>query len=106
MASNEQAHRFCRSYVSQLPNCASAAQAAASAHDNADAGAAMTASNVLDWIVALLVCWASLTAIFEPSRGASQCDVPYATGNAPQAALTVPAQAEFEEMIRDMRLHD
>ncbi|GKQ51792.1 hypothetical protein [Bradyrhizobium sp. Ce-3] len=66
----------------------------------------MTASNVLDWIVALLVCWASLTAIFEPSRGASQCDAPYATSSASRPPLTAPTQAEFEEMIRDMKLHD
>ncbi|MFQ3451894.1 hypothetical protein PMN64_01000 [Bradyrhizobium sp. UFLA01-814] len=66
----------------------------------------MTASNVLDWIVALLVCWASLTAIFEPRRGAWQCDVPTATSSAPQVPLATPTQAEFEEMIRDMKLHD
>lgn len=65
----------------------------------------MTATNVLDWIVALFVCWASLTAILEPRRDASQCDGPTATGSAPQA-LAAPTQAEFEEMIRDMRLHD
>ncbi|MGY3442479.1 MULTISPECIES: hypothetical protein [unclassified Bradyrhizobium] len=66
----------------------------------------MTASNVLDCIVALLVCWASLTAIFEPRRDAMRCDVPAATGSAPQASLAPPSQAEFEEMIRDMKLHD
>ncbi|MGF6308499.1 hypothetical protein ABIB82_003396 [Bradyrhizobium sp. i1.8.4] len=66
----------------------------------------MTASNVLDWIVALLVCWASLTAIFEPSRRASQCDAPIATSSAPQVPLAAPTQEEFEEMIRDMKLHD
>lgn len=66
----------------------------------------MTASNVLDWTVALLVCWASLTAILEPRRAASQCDVPTATSSAPQVPLAAPTQAEFEEMIRDMRLHD
>ena len=66
----------------------------------------MTATNVLDWIVALLICWASLTAIFEPSRGASQCDVPAVTSSAPQAPLVAPTQAELEEMIRDMKLHD
>ncbi|MCC8967443.1 hypothetical protein H8A95_35270 [Bradyrhizobium sp. Pear76] len=66
----------------------------------------MTASNVLDWIVALLVCWASLTAIFEPSRGASQCEVPIATSGALQSLPAIPTQAEFEEMIRDMKLHD
>ncbi|MGF6429812.1 MULTISPECIES: hypothetical protein [Bradyrhizobium] len=66
----------------------------------------MTASNVLDWIVALLVCWASLTAIFEPRRGVWQCDVSTATSSAPQASLATPTQAEFEEMIRDMKLHD
>ncbi len=66
----------------------------------------MTATNVLDWIVALFVCWASLTAILEPRRDASQCDVPYATNSAPQVALTAPTQAEFDEMIRDMKLHD
>lgn len=38
-----------RSYVSHLPNCAMSAAAAASGHDNADTGAAMIASNVLDW---------------------------------------------------------
>lgn len=65
----------------------------------------MTASNVLDWIVALLVCWASLTAIFEPSRGASHCDVPIARG-VPQPAPAIPTQAEVEEMIRHMKLHD
>lgn len=66
----------------------------------------MTASNVLDWIVALLVCWASLTAIFEPRRGASQCDVPTASSSMSQPAPAIPVQAEFEEMIRDMKLHD
>ncbi|MHC2331560.1 hypothetical protein [Bradyrhizobium sp. USDA 4454] len=66
----------------------------------------MTAPNVLDWIVALLVCWASLTAIFEPSRGASQCDAPIATSSAPQSPPVIPTRAEFEAMIRDMRLHD
>ncbi|MGY4573985.1 hypothetical protein GPL21_21445 [Bradyrhizobium pachyrhizi] len=66
----------------------------------------MTASNVLDWIVALLVCWASLTAIFEPSRGASQCDMSTATSSAPQLSPAAPTQAELEEIIRDMKLHD
>ncbi|MCC8984347.1 hypothetical protein [Bradyrhizobium acaciae] len=66
----------------------------------------MTASNVLDWIVALLVCWASLTAIFEPSRGASRCEAPIATSGALQSPPAVPTRAEFEEMIRDMKLHD
>ncbi|QIG95331.1 MULTISPECIES: hypothetical protein [unclassified Bradyrhizobium] len=66
----------------------------------------MIASNVLDWIVALLVCWASLTAIFEPSRGASQCDVPYATSSGPQVPLAAPTQAEIAAMLRDMKLHD
>ncbi|BBC03425.1 hypothetical protein ABIF38_000804 [Bradyrhizobium japonicum] len=66
----------------------------------------MTAANVLDWIVALLVCWASLTAIFEPRRGASQCDVSTATSSAPQVSLATLTQAEIEEMIRDMKLHD
>jgi hypothetical protein len=66
----------------------------------------MTASNLLDWIVALLVCWASLTAIFEPRRAASQCDVPAATSSAPQVPLAVLTPAELAEMIRDMRLHD
>ncbi|MBR0894002.1 hypothetical protein JQ616_03505 [Bradyrhizobium tropiciagri] len=66
----------------------------------------MTASNALDWIVALLVCWASLTAIFEPSRGASQCDVPAVTSSAPQVPLAAPTQAELDTMIRDMKLHD
>nr|WP_311538737.1 hypothetical protein [uncultured Bradyrhizobium sp.] len=56
--------------------------------------------------MALFVCWASLTAILEPRRDASQCDVPYATNSAPQMALTAPTQAEFDEMIRDMKLHD
>jgi hypothetical protein len=65
----------------------------------------MTATNLLDWTVALFVCWASLTAIVEPRRDASQCDVPYAN-SAPQVALTAPTQAEFDEMIRDMKLHD
>lgn len=66
----------------------------------------MTASNVLDLIVASLVCWASLTAIFEPSRGASQCDASYATSSAPQVTVPAPTQAEIAEMIRDMKLHD
>ena len=66
----------------------------------------MTASNVLDWIVALLVCWASLTAILEPSRGAPQCDAPIVMSSAAQSPPAIPTQAEFEEMIRDMKLHD
>ena len=68
----------------------------------------MTASNILDWSVALLVGWASLTAIFEAPRGATatQCDGPYVTGSAPQVPLAPPTQAEFEQMIRDMKLHD
>ena len=66
----------------------------------------MTATNVLDWTVALLVCWASLTAIIEPRRDVSQCDGPIAASSAPQAALATPTRAEFEEMIRDMKLHD
>ncbi len=65
----------------------------------------MTASHILDWIVALLVCWASLTAIFEPPRGAAQCDAPNVTSRAPQIP-PVMAQAEIDAMIRDMRLHD
>ncbi|MHC2254182.1 hypothetical protein ACVILK_003874 [Bradyrhizobium embrapense] len=66
----------------------------------------MKAANVLDWIVALLVCWASLTAIFEPSRGAAQCDAPIAASSEPQSRPAIPTQAEFEEMIRNMKLHD
>jgi len=68
----------------------------------------MTAPNMLDWIVALLVGWASLTAIFEAPRGATatQCDVPYATDRAPQVRLAAPTQVEIEGMIRDMQLHD
>jgi hypothetical protein len=66
----------------------------------------MTASKMLDWIVALLVCWASLTAIFEPRRGAAMCDAPYPTSSAMQAAPAIPTQAEVADMIRDMKLHD
>ncbi|MES5483793.1 hypothetical protein QMZ05_13645 [Bradyrhizobium sp. INPA03-11B] len=66
----------------------------------------MTATNVLDWIVALFVCWASLTAIIEPRRDVSQCDGPIVASSAQQAPLAAPTQAEFEEMIRDMKLHD
>ncbi|MGY4476097.1 hypothetical protein [Bradyrhizobium sp. USDA 3364] len=66
----------------------------------------MTATNLLDWIVALFVCWASLTAILEPRHDASQCDGPTVTGSAPQTSLATPSQAEFDEMIRDMKLHD
>ncbi|TWB94819.1 hypothetical protein FBZ93_109259 [Bradyrhizobium macuxiense] len=66
----------------------------------------MTATNVLDWIVALFVCWASLTAIIEPRRDASQCDGPTVASSAQQAPLAAPTPAEFEEMIRDMKLHD
>lgn len=65
----------------------------------------MTAPNILDCTVALLVGWASLTAIFEPSRGATatQCDAPYVSSSAPPAA---PTPAEIDAMIRDMKLHD
>ncbi len=58
----------------------------------------MTASKMLDWIVALLVCWASLTAIFEPRREAAQCDSSYAS-RVTQATPAIPTQAEFDEMI-------
>ena len=68
----------------------------------------MTTTGFLDWTVALMVCWASLTAILEAPRGASatQCDGPSVTGSVPQASLAAPTQAEIEEMIRDMKLHD
>ncbi|WGS20049.1 MULTISPECIES: hypothetical protein [unclassified Bradyrhizobium] len=66
----------------------------------------MTASNVLDWVVALLVCWASLTAIVQPPRESTRCDAPYATGRALPIPLSPPMQAEVGEMIRDMMLHD
>ncbi|WP_407150362.1 hypothetical protein [Bradyrhizobium sp. ORS 86] len=66
----------------------------------------MTASNVLDWVVALLVCWASLTAIVQPPRETTQCDAPYATGSALPIPLSPPAQAEVNATIQDMMLHD
>ncbi|KJC58028.1 hypothetical protein UP10_23790 [Bradyrhizobium sp. LTSPM299] len=64
----------------------------------------MAVPNMLDWIVALLVCWASLTAIVQTPHEAAQCDVPYVTNSAPP--IPTPTQAEIEEMIRDMKLHD
>ncbi|KJC33708.1 hypothetical protein UP09_35255 [Bradyrhizobium sp. LTSP885] len=64
----------------------------------------MTSFHPLDWIVALLVCWASLTAIVRPPNEPARCDAPYATGTVPQ--IPIPRQAEIEEMIRDMKLHD
>ncbi|WGR95308.1 hypothetical protein MTX26_05345 [Bradyrhizobium sp. ISRA443] len=66
----------------------------------------MTASNVLDWVVALLVCWASLTAVVQPPRETTRCDAPYATSSALLIPLSPPTQAEVDEMIRDMMLHD
>ncbi|WP_229174990.1 hypothetical protein, partial [Bradyrhizobium ivorense] len=80
--------------------------AAPSRHDNADAGAAMTATNVLDWVVALFVCWASLTAIVQSPHETAQCDAPYTTGSAVRIPPPTPAKAEIEAMIRDMKLHD
>ncbi|MCA6125790.1 hypothetical protein J6500_28420 [Bradyrhizobium sp. WSM 1704] len=66
----------------------------------------MTASNVLDWIVALFVCWASLTAIVESPRDATRCDAAYMAGSAARAMPASPTRAEVEAMIRDMKLHD
>jgi hypothetical protein len=66
----------------------------------------MTVSNMLDWIVALLVCWASLTAIVQPPREVAWCDTPYTTGRALRIPPASPTKAEIEEMIRDMKLHD
>ncbi|WP_426439881.1 hypothetical protein [Bradyrhizobium genosp. P] len=66
----------------------------------------MTASHMLDWTVALLVCWASLTAIVQSRHEASRCDIPYATGYASQDPPAIPTPAEIEETIRDMKLHD
>lgn len=66
----------------------------------------MTVSNVLDWIVALFVCWASLTAIAQSPHEATRCDAPYAASNAARIPPAAPTNAEIEEMIRDMKLHD
>jgi hypothetical protein len=64
----------------------------------------MTVSNMLDLIVALLVCWASLTAIVQSPREVARCDAPYATNSAPP--IQPPTQAEIDAMIGDMKLHD
>ncbi|MBR0870156.1 hypothetical protein JQ633_07300 [Bradyrhizobium tropiciagri] len=66
----------------------------------------MMASNLLDWIVAIFVCWASLTAIVQSPRETTRCDAPYTTGSAVRIAPATPTKAEIEEMIRDMKLHD
>ncbi|MEN3349099.1 MAG: hypothetical protein V7632_2734 [Bradyrhizobium sp.] len=66
----------------------------------------MTATNFLDWVVALFVCWASLTAIVQSPREPAQCAAPYTTGSAVRTAPAMPAKAEIEAMIRDMKLHD
>jgi hypothetical protein len=63
-------------------------------------------SRTLEWIVALLVCWASLTAIYQSSASTPGCDVRYSASTAPQRPLPRPTQAEIEDMIRDMKLHD
>ncbi|QPF87963.1 hypothetical protein IC762_04260 [Bradyrhizobium genosp. L] len=65
----------------------------------------MTAPNLLDWTVALLVCWASLTAIVQSPHASTQCDAPYSASSASQPS-PAPTQAEVDEMIRDMKLHD
>jgi len=66
----------------------------------------MTASNVLDWTVALLVCWASLTAIVQSPRDTARCDAPYAANSAPPTPLSAPTRAEVDATIQDMMLHD
>ena len=65
----------------------------------------MTSTHALDWIVALLVCWASLTAILQSPEHPARCDGPYVTNSTPQAPA-LPTPAEADAMIRDMKLHD
>ncbi|MBR0933237.1 hypothetical protein [Bradyrhizobium jicamae] len=65
----------------------------------------MTSSNALDWIVGLLVCWASLTAIVQPSNQPGLCYTPAATSHALPMPL-IPTPADAEAVIRDMKLHD
>jgi len=66
----------------------------------------MTSFHPVDWIVALLVCWASLTAIVQSPHETMQCDISSATSSAPQIPLATPIQAETDATIRDMKLHD
>jgi hypothetical protein len=66
----------------------------------------MTSSRLLDWIVALMVCWASLTAILPPSNDPARCDAPYTTGSASRVLPAPPAAAQIDAAIRDMKLHD
>jgi hypothetical protein len=66
----------------------------------------MTSSRLLDWIVALMVCWASLTAILQPPNDSARCDAPHTTGRASGVLHAPPTPAQIDAAIRDMKLHD
>jgi len=66
----------------------------------------MNGSNFLDWMVALVICWAGLTAVYQPSGGSAGCDVQSSTSIQPPSLSTHRPDLQSTEIIRDMMLHD
>ncbi|KWV60208.1 hypothetical protein AS156_30195 [Bradyrhizobium macuxiense] len=66
----------------------------------------MISSTTLEWIVALLVCWTCLTAIYRSSAAPVTCGPRYAASMTSQSLPVPPPDLDAEAVVRDMMLHD